>query len=603
MEDRSKKRQRRQVVSEQEYTSSLDTIIQRDYYSDLPELQLKMAVLHRRSQKDREGAVRIRRAARKLKNHEEALMDQEEADEFSLDGTGFRKTARPLHRENLTGFHSRVTSEDNVGFERTQKKEIAENRERLAIRFQTPGEQRQQQLLLKENGEGYNATATATATGGNAYDYDDMVYPGLASDEFNPPRSGIHYTAWEKPHPRNGLFFVPSPGIHSGRQAASITRTNTTSSSRKTDYPGSTGSRETDLVSRSLMPPPSQTNNQTITSSVPSTAKATHKQALVEYIPKHKVEKRIEPSQTRFPMTQAIATCLQSRRAITSLEQPGKHNNKQQQTASDLDTEYSTDASTDLDVDGRSLQTERRSRVRHQTRELHSYVEMTPLVVSGGSGQQRMVGDSVAAWGACNDTPLMVQPVNSSLREEENDASKSKSATTTTSFSVAEEDCRELAARGALTVLEKRKARATQSNSGSASKRADATARNKSAKSRSKKRPVTTNRQRTISSFSPAAMSLLAKISKQRNPTARSGSAFASALRASYTPQRLSTSSRNRGSSNRSTSSKGDHAYKTTPRIFAGLGRESEKMKEGDNQKMTIMNKAKHITDGLLNLP
>ena len=386
MADKRKKRQRRQVVSEQEYTSSLDTIIQRDYYSDLPDLQLKMAVLNRRSQKDHVGAVRVRRAARKLKNHEIALTEQEEAAESNLDGGGFRKKARPLHRQNLTGFHSRVTSEDNVEFERTQQQEVTASRERLELMFQTPAER--QQLLLKENGENYDAN-------------DNNSFPALASDEFNPPPSRISFTEWEKPQARNGLFFAPSPAVpaNSGKNL----------SLKNKNGADQTTADETDRETRALMPPPSQANNQTIISSVT----ASNKQQLVEFIPKYKLEKKIESSQTRFPMSEAIATCLQEHRAITTLERPrnGTVNNES-------DTEYSTDASTDLDSDGHSLHTERRARVKRQIREQQTFVNMTPLVVPGGATAGDIEASPIVTWGTVAGTPLLIRPINSSIEDQ-----------------------------------------------------------------------------------------------------------------------------------------------------------------------------------------
>jgi protein DGCR14 len=110
----SKRGQRRQVLSEDEYTSTLSSIVQRDFFPDLPALEKQAAVLDRREAKDFKGAVAVRRAARRLVEHEESLKEQEEHDEHDLDPHySVRKTARPLHRESVSGFHARVTSEDN----------------------------------------------------------------------------------------------------------------------------------------------------------------------------------------------------------------------------------------------------------------------------------------------------------------------------------------------------------------------------------------------------------------------------------------------------------------------------------------------------------
>ena len=44
---------------------------------------------------------------------------------------GIRNKPLPLHRETITGFHERVTSEDNEAFQRTMMEEQSKNLERM----------------------------------------------------------------------------------------------------------------------------------------------------------------------------------------------------------------------------------------------------------------------------------------------------------------------------------------------------------------------------------------------------------------------------------------------------------------------------------------
>lgn len=111
------------VLSEEEDTSTLEDIVQRDYFPELPLLQCQAAVLEKRAVGDVADAVAVRRAARQLQNHEEALVEQEADDEVDVDG-GLRKMPRQLHREPVSGFHARVTSEDNSEFDQTQRNKM-----------------------------------------------------------------------------------------------------------------------------------------------------------------------------------------------------------------------------------------------------------------------------------------------------------------------------------------------------------------------------------------------------------------------------------------------------------------------------------------------
>ena len=67
------KKQKRNILTEEEFTAILSTIIQRDYYPSIPSLHRDASVLKKRSENDTAGAIAIRKAARKLELQEEKL--------------------------------------------------------------------------------------------------------------------------------------------------------------------------------------------------------------------------------------------------------------------------------------------------------------------------------------------------------------------------------------------------------------------------------------------------------------------------------------------------------------------------------------------------
>lgn len=417
-------RQRRKVLSEEAYTSTLSMIIQRDYYPSLAELERKSAVLERRLHGDVPGAVAVRRAARKLADHDEALTQQEEGEENKLvDGT--RKRPRPLHRENLTGFHARATNEDDREFDSQQKREVQANRERLEELFRPPN---------------------------NGVKMIEMS--NMASDQFQPESN--RPPDYPLPAARNGLFFSPTPLLNGG-DAESL------SVSTKLLASGEHPNANSQLVA--MPPPPAKIRSE-------STLGA--KSTLVEYIPKGSLEKKMEPSQTRFP-TKIIP--FQASRFVlgTNLRQ------------SDTDC-WSTDASTDLDAPLRSIDYERRRRERKSAKDNRSYVNMTPLLVPGAGSLS-----PITTWGTVDSTPLI-------LSGSDNPDGVTYSTTNDKLFPVAGETERELAARKAEKALDLR------------AKRAKSTPRSRAVK---RKGP-----------FAPAATC-----------ASRQSDAFASALRGSYTPK------------------------------------------------------------------
>lgn len=471
-------KQRRKVLTEEEYSATLASIVQRDYFPEIPELERQAAVLERRAQGDIAGAVAVRRAARRLQQHEDTLTALEEEDEHDLNAQQVRRRARPLHQETITGFHARVTNEDDEEFYSNQKREIQENRDRLEKLFR-PTESNNSLPLLTNN---------------------------LASDQYQAEPNRIAAIEWHKPSVRNGLFFVPTPQREKAIEGESEPQ------SIKLIANGHNGSASTSQQ-LALMPPPAKINVK----------ESTPKHQLVEFIPKHAFEKRIDPSQTRFP-NKIIP--LPVRQGLV--------------TASELESETDgsiTDASTDLDAPLHPVEDERRKRQLARNRQ--SYVAMTPLIIPGVTGNE----SPIMTWGTVDSTPLIMSG------QESQDHTNQES-----SYSLAAENERERAARKAEKELARR------------AKRAKGPSTSKSSRSTSKgnKSPIT-------ASLTPAALSLWNKTKGTLATPARSADAFSSSLRSSYTPKRPSSSIASRastGSCTHGTSSRvgpRDTAFNSTP--------------------------------------
>ena len=326
-------KQSRNILSEEDYISTLASIVQRDYFPDLPSLQKQAAVLDRREANDFRGAVAVRRAARRVQDHEDALAEEERKLEEDLVGD-VRTTKRPLHRETVSGFHARVTSEDNHEYHQKSQQELRDKRSRIEAVYRNP-----------------HPALTSGERNGNET-------PLLASDQFNAPWHRI--TAPKNPEQDNGFFFPP----------------------RLCSKPEENLLLLTNESEENLMPPP---------------ARLLPKQALVEYIPKQMLEKRIEPARTRFQTSTAIAPP----RSLSPTDE----------------TDYSTETSTDLDCPGAPLAHERSAGAKRKARELETLVAMTPLIAPQAS--------PLTTWGTINNTPLVL----------------------TKAFSMPEKTSREIAAR------------------------------------------------------------------------------------------------------------------------------------------------------------
>lgn len=540
----SGQRQRRLVLSEEDYTSTLSSIVQRDYYPQINALERQNALLECRLRGDVAGAVAVRRATRRLMEHEEAMEAQQHDDDQSLllleDGTvsggsstSIRKRPRPLHEESLTGFHARVTNEDDEEFDSNLKQEIQDNRQRLQQVFQ----------LKSDNDDGNQNSMRAL-----------LENSDMASDDFVPTSNQISASEWERPTMKNGLFFNPTPLRGAPAQTGA-----TADSHREKKLLADSGAADVGFSSpNALMLPPTKSQTRRIQSghtgaSSSSANAAATKAQLVEYIPKHNLERKIDPSQTRFPSTGNNSIIPVLGRGGSGLLD-----------ASDTDdTEsYGTDTSlytTDLDAPLRPVDQERQRRKKRQRKEQQqqhnqSYVAMTPQIVPGVTGNT----SPITTWGTIDQTPVILAGQDPAERNQQTGQS-------TSTFLLPAASQREDAARRAEECLAQRAKRAKSANKKKSNISAAAAA-------------ATSSRSKTLASLTPRAMSLMQK--QQQQPkgrlSSRSRDAFGSALRDSYSQIRPGSSSSSVISGRTKVGSRSggskmrkqrDHAFNATPQL------------------------------------
>ena len=493
-----KKGQRRLVLTEEDYTSKLSSIVARDYYPDVSKLQRENALLDRRLEGDAAGAIAVRRASRRLIETQEVAAAQRERDDFELvelraDTKSakrlVRKRPRPLAEETITGFVARATNEDDDEFDSNLRQDLKAKRKMVAGLYGS-----QKITDCKKSSEKI---------------YNRLLE--MASDDFAPESNTIE---WKKPNMRNTLFFNPTPMntpshlIGNATLGQNLLKDSVTSSHSSKDG--------------RLMPPPSKQQTTEIISmkfNEKNNCAFKSKSELVEYVPKHMLEKKIEPSATRFPSEESsfVPSIGCNMNGIMTEE-----------IDSDSDTDcvsYTTGASTDLDVPLKPVEEERHLFQSTERSGQRSYVTMAPQNIPG----------AVNTWGKNHDKlEVASRPDNP------------KESSSLSMFRMSSKTKRECAASRAELVL---------------TRRAKLLSSSKSNKRRSN---VKLGRS---SSLSPAAISLLQK-TKSTRP--KSEGAFVSALRTSYTPRLNPPSS---SSSSLSHSRKGskvrrrDHVYNGTPKI------------------------------------
>jgi protein DGCR14 len=412
MADQQRK-QPRKILTEEDYTSTLTHIVTRDYFPSIYSLRRDAAILEARSRGDVASAVAIRREARReeMERERELMEDQaEEMEAFSNETAvahlsknlviGTRKRPRPLKHESISGFHARVTSEDNAEFESNQEIESRQRELNLGIIYSSAADKSGRLVIEaavngKELPEGTNQRALMGCE----------TPLGLASDLYNAsPSAGLRITGNEAKTTsgigRNGLFFQPQ---HNNEQTQTQTNhlmleASTTAASSTGNFLALTSHEPTN--DNILMPPPPARKSDTlcITETASQHANKTnqplHTYQLVEYQPKPLVP-HINPPATRFP-NQA-----ESRLLTTSNNNRGRHN-------FDGDT---SEATTDLDEIPPSLDDERAARRAAVMREHETFVPMTPLIQPGRGDRTAVVGafdEPIMTWGNVASTPLVL---------------------------------------------------------------------------------------------------------------------------------------------------------------------------------------------------
>jgi hypothetical protein len=277
------------------------------------------------------------------------------------------------------------------------------------------------------------------------------------------------------------------------------------------------------------MLPPTQLQTQNMTSTRSNLTSPNDKRLsiiakshLVEYIPKHNLEKKIDPTQTRFPAKSIIPLTrfLNQHNQGSSLLDASE--------TDDSDSCYTTDTSlyysTDLDAPFRPIDHERQQRekrlLRKKQQQSHqSYVAMTPQITPGGGN-----ASPITTWGTIDQTPLVLSGKNLTTDEESNAMDDGHVPV----FSMPAYNHQEDVARRAEMELIRRAKRAKQKQTTTTTTTRMASTTRSATRSNAK----SSSSSRTKSSLTPAAMSLLQKTTG-RLPS-RSRDAFGSALRTSY---------------------------------------------------------------------
>mmetsp|Transcript_14777 Transcript_14777/g.41176 ORF Transcript_14777/g.41176 Transcript_14777/m.41176 type:complete len:551 (+) Transcript_14777:3-1655(+) len=544
------KGQRRIILTEEDYTAKLSSIVARDFFPDISKFEKQNDLLDCRLKRDAIGAVAVRREARRSLESQEAAASQREFDEHdvmdsnracringemtlrnapggskanSLVKLQIRKRPRPLEEETITGFFSRATNEDDEEFDSNLKREIKENRQKLEDIY---GLNRNKTNTQKQNFGNINSLALE-----------------MASDDFAPESNRIEHA---KPPVRNGLFFNPTPMIDPSRKDSQIEHT------REKGLLGNASASLTPRDQPNLMLPPSREQTAKMMMSMSMSKRSTKsetdssnlltKSQLVEYIPKHTLERKIEPSATRFPSNESI---VPTTRSNNERGRPDEENDCSD-TDTDVDIDYmssTTDASTDLDAPVRSVEQERRRFKQKQESDNRRYVTMTPQIIPGIGNES-----PITTWGSIDGTPQIL-----SGQEEPPEES-----ITSSPFRISSRSKRECAANKAERMLAERANLASSSS---------ASLRHWSSK-RKRKKNRADSEARGLDSLTPAAVSLMEKMKSGNRNT------FRSALRTSYTPRvhhsssssSVSSGKRSCGTTTRSERPrKRDHVYNATP--------------------------------------
>lgn len=329
----------------------------------------------------------------------EALSGETAVAKFSTTAViGTRKRPRQLKHEDISGFHARVTSEDNAEFESNQEIESKQREINLGIIYSSAAD-KSGRLAIEA---AINGKAIPHDTNSRALLGCDTPL-GLASDLYNAsPSAGLRITGNDEKKNtsgvgRNGLFFQPQHIEKAQMQTGQIMLESsaTTATAPPTgNFLALTNDESTN--DNLLMPPPPARQSETLgLSSSKDTCETSQSNNLllntyhlVEYQTKPLVP-RINPPATRFPeQGESRLTASNATRHLTR--------------GSEGET---SDATTDLDSVAPSLDEERAARRRAQMLEHETYVPMTPLIRPGGDGS---LNEPMMTWGTVASTPLVL---------------------------------------------------------------------------------------------------------------------------------------------------------------------------------------------------
>lgn len=114
---------KRTILKEEKYQAALSDIISRDYFPEVEELKKQEGLLQHRDDGESSGGVHfVKRYRRSSHQSEDGEIDERYT--TSVSSGGLIGDPKPLHFESLSGFHARVTSEDNASFDQVQNEEI-----------------------------------------------------------------------------------------------------------------------------------------------------------------------------------------------------------------------------------------------------------------------------------------------------------------------------------------------------------------------------------------------------------------------------------------------------------------------------------------------
>jgi len=555
------KTQPRAILAEEDYTDTLTHIVTRDYFPSIHSLRRDNAILEARSRGDIASAVTVRRQFRKEETErerewQENLQEEGEAVVTTTELTNYngnrpiniRKRPRPIKHETVTGFHARVTSEDNAEFEMNQERERRELEAKLGVVYSATanktGRMMIETALSKQGGE----------DAGN-YDMDNRNSLlsdnfGLASDKFNATPSGVRITDGQSDNSqgisKNGLFFEPQ---HHKQNATASKSDNLLMPPPPTRVPNLTSS---------IIPCQQSEDHPPTKDANPFSTPSKQLHELVEYMPKS-TEPNINPPATRFPYQNESRLLPNNNRNLDEIRR--SYSNMSDTSASE---------STDLDASPRSLARERAAYQKAKVRENETFVAMTPLIRPGGSGvgsrgETVVEEEPIMTWGNVASTPLVLgggssaDGYNKSAEWEPSpllaiDAGDLDAYVQPT-FDVVDKSSREAMAQNAEKILLDRAKIYRAAGSSEKRKRAEWTPKSKS---------YPANPLDRSASLTPAARALL-QASKRtpsssifqpsngsRKSNARSKDSFGSALRTAYTPTpntRVRVGSKRRNSS------------------------------------------------------